>query len=196
MLLAHGRAALATPSHAPPDPAGTDNEQPHRGSAADLLAAARFEDYNTTPKAADPAWGGAGVVPWVVPDFVMSINVSSSRLDSQRAVRAQAAVDLFLCAGDSCKAAADLQYVSGSPAGEEGRSPAGKEGSSAAYLAAGYARIEGTTVGLPLGWLEPARAPGGEVASRPVDAALIAALQQRIRPGDDIVVKQVSTPSD
>lgn len=164
----------------------------HRGSAADLLVSARFlgytracDDNSIDSPSAAPCEALVqpleGAPQWINGDFVVSATLSQSRVDAQRRVRGHAALDLFLCGDAGCDAVADLQYVSAGIGDGNGS------------LAAGYSRIDGTLVGLPLGWLEPARATSDRVAACAVEDSIERMLPPEMQ-GDaskDITIKKV-----
>jgi hypothetical protein len=167
------------------------------GSAGDLLVAGRFAHLtdpaachsgaageSQTPRCAVPSASGA--LPWVVPDFEISMAMSSSRIDVQRNVSALAHVDLFLCNNTTCEVAADLQYVS------PGLSPA-TDGQD--KLAMAYSRLEGTTVGLPLLYLNSLQ-DGTEARGTRVPEVLAKSLPEKIQKQTRLVISRVVYQDD
>ncbi|KAG5181017.1 hypothetical protein JKP88DRAFT_246486 [Tribonema minus] len=112
-----------------------------QGSAADLLMASRFDDFNGngTVWSTDNNFGG------VMADMVLDFSAETSRLDARKRLTGTAQVDLFICGDEPCNTVADLAYVL--PASEPDAPPT---------LAYGYQRLPNGLLGVPTRYVVPA----------------------------------------
>ncbi|KAG5187538.1 hypothetical protein JKP88DRAFT_307316 [Tribonema minus] len=123
------------------------------GSAADLLMASRFKGFS----AGKQAWSTDPNTVGLLADYTFTLQTTSQRLDASKDITATGQkrlpppppppqLDLFLCGDDTCKAMADLMYITA----------AGDAPSTPATLTFGYSRLANTLAALPTRYLDPA----------------------------------------
>ncbi|KAG5186207.1 hypothetical protein JKP88DRAFT_240824 [Tribonema minus] len=113
------------------------------GSAADIMAAARFKGFQPDGGALSTDPGVMGMVA----DFLLEDREQTSRMDMAKQVTGSSQVDIFLCGDSKCTTMADLIHITSGPTDFHD--------ANTATLAMGYTRFPFSLLALPTRFLDP-----------------------------------------